>query len=198
MKCNSCTAEIPPAFVNAIAKNECPGCGEAIMTASDKELMDELKEAMARMPNDPEGLAGWLLSNYSLHKIGSAEPTEFHRKKSAQPKNNKNLSAFLQRAGVNPNVVDSEDRDLESVLTELTAQPAEEPLSAEEIAMLQTAQTGVMVPNARPLRPQEQAEISQVLNKETDNRYVQNQRLERLRKQSDVVNGTSNGPFKRG
>ena len=62
MKCMSCMAEIPPAWVNAIQRNECPGCGKAIMDEASKELLDELRSAMESMPNDPEGLAGWLLS----------------------------------------------------------------------------------------------------------------------------------------
>lgn len=81
MKCMSCNAEIPPEWVACIQENKCPGCGGAIMDDSSKQLLDELREAMQRMPGDPEGLAGWLLSNYQLIKIGSAEPTVFHRKK---------------------------------------------------------------------------------------------------------------------
>jgi hypothetical protein len=50
------------------------------MDDSAKELLNELKDAMSKMANDPEGLAGWLLSNYKLHKIGTAEPTEFYGK----------------------------------------------------------------------------------------------------------------------
>lgn len=80
MQCLTCHAEIPPQWVNAIQRNECPGCGGPIMDDASKELLTELKEAMGKMPNDPEGLAGWLLSNYTLTKIGAAEPTEFHRK----------------------------------------------------------------------------------------------------------------------
>ena len=107
MQCMSCRADIPPAWVNAIQRNECPGCGGAIMDEASKELLDELREAMESMPNDPEGLAGWLLSNYKLHKIGTAEPTEFHRKREAQPEHFDGLkvaenpkSVFLQRAGM--------------------------------------------------------------------------------------------------
>jgi hypothetical protein len=45
-----------------------------------KELLDELTAAMERMPNDPQGVAGWLMSNYRLQKIGDGSPTEhFHR-----------------------------------------------------------------------------------------------------------------------
>ncbi len=86
MKCISCSADIPPAWVNAINTNICPGCGGEIMSSQTKELLSELREAMLKMPNDAEGLAGWLLSNYNLEKIGSAEPTNFHRKKQSKPK----------------------------------------------------------------------------------------------------------------
>jgi hypothetical protein len=45
------------------------------------ELLQEISAAMERMPNDPRGVAGWLLSNYKFTKIGDAIPTEkFHRK----------------------------------------------------------------------------------------------------------------------
>lgn len=84
MKCMSCGADIPPQWVTCINENKCPGCGGTIMDLSAKELLDELRTAMSKMPNDPEGLAGWLLSNYTLHKIGSAEPTVFHRKQTVE------------------------------------------------------------------------------------------------------------------
>lgn len=108
MKCISCAADIPPAFVHSIATNVCPGCGNAIMSDEHKGLLNELKEAMAKMPNDPEGLAGWLLSHYDLRKIGSGEPTEFHRKKKSAIPQDKikihqdNISEFSKRAGVDP------------------------------------------------------------------------------------------------
>lgn len=85
MQCMTCKADIPPQWVAAIQKNECPGCSGPIMDDASKELLIELKEAMAKMPNDCEGLAGWLLSNYHLQKIGTAEPTSFHRKPSERP-----------------------------------------------------------------------------------------------------------------
>ena len=81
MKCLTCGAEIPPAWVNAIQKNECPGCGGEIMNESVKSLMTELRDAIAQMPNaDAESITGWLMSNYNFQKIGAAEPTAFHRK----------------------------------------------------------------------------------------------------------------------
>ncbi len=111
MDCMNCTANIPPQWVACLQENKCPSCGEDIMGESSKALLDELRDAMARMPNDPEGLAGWLLSNYKLAKIGDAEPTEFHQTRRAQPQGqNEGVPAnikvadnpvhkFLQRTG---------------------------------------------------------------------------------------------------
>ena len=96
MKCITCQADIPPAWVNAINKNECPGCGGVIMDDSAKELLTQLREAMAKMPNDPEGLAGWLMSTYDLFPKGTIEPTNFHRKPTPQQ------MAQMQMEGVDP------------------------------------------------------------------------------------------------
>jgi len=77
----SCGANIPPEWVNAIQRNECPGCGGEIMGESTQTLLKELAEAMQKMPNDPQGVAGWLISNYRFQKMGTADPVEkFHRK----------------------------------------------------------------------------------------------------------------------
>lgn len=83
MECVTCKANIPPEWVNAIQRNECPGCGGPIMREEEKQLLDELTAAMERMPNDPQGVVGWLLSNYRVQKYGEAKPVEkFHRKAS--------------------------------------------------------------------------------------------------------------------
>ena len=81
MRCMSCGADIPPQWVKAIETNSCPGCGGEIMGSATQDLLKELTDAMTRMPNDPQGIAGWLLSNYRFQKMGAAEPVErFHRK----------------------------------------------------------------------------------------------------------------------
>ena len=80
MKCQSCQAEIPPQWVDAIQSNRCPGCGGKLMDEGMEELLKDLTEKMKEMPNDPIGLAGWLVSNYKMIKVGDCEPTEFHRK----------------------------------------------------------------------------------------------------------------------
>lgn len=82
MNCITCNADIPPAWVAAIAKNTCPGCDGPIMSEDHQTLLTELKEAMVKMEHNPEGLAGWLLSTYDLRKKGdSVEPTEFYGQK---------------------------------------------------------------------------------------------------------------------
>jgi hypothetical protein len=133
MKCVSCSADIPPQFVKAIQINLCPVCGGAIMDEAAKILLSELTDAMSKMPNDPEGLAGWLLSNYNLHKIGTAEPTVFFNKSGKkQPadqqqedfshlKINKNNSynEYLRRAGVSKDVLNR--KPLEQIAQEIQA-----------------------------------------------------------------------------
>lgn len=81
MLCESCKIEIPPAWKAAITSNNCPGCGGEIMNPKSKKLMNEIKEAISKMSNDPEGLAGWILSTFDLYPKGSIEPTVFHGKK---------------------------------------------------------------------------------------------------------------------
>ena len=81
MRCINCGANIPPEYVSAIANNICPGCNLEIMNEATKELLKELSDALARMPNDPQGIAGWLMSNYRFQKMGDGKPVEkFHRK----------------------------------------------------------------------------------------------------------------------
>ena len=74
MRCSSCGVDIPPTFTAVLQRNECPACNGPIMDETAQQLMVDLAEAMERMPNDPKGLAGWLLSNYRLRKIGDGEP----------------------------------------------------------------------------------------------------------------------------
>jgi hypothetical protein len=115
MKCINCTAEILPQYVHSIANNICPGCGGSIYDDQTKELYNELKEAMIKMPNDPVGLAGWLLDNYKLYKIGTAEPVDkFYNTKLKEKEIEKHKTAssektneFFQRAGVNPQTKNS-------------------------------------------------------------------------------------------
>jgi hypothetical protein len=120
MKCCNCQTEIPPSFKRSLIINECPACGDKIMNDSMQELLSELKEALARMPNDPEGLAGWLLSNYQLTKIGTGEPVqEFYGQKKissqdvVKPSSNR-VQEFFKNAGIK-----KPEKDYKSIVDEI-------------------------------------------------------------------------------
>lgn len=83
MICMTCSASIPPAWVACIQSNSCPGCAGPIMDEAAKELLGQIKDAMIKMPNDPEGLAGWLMSTFDLFPKGTIEATVMHRKPSS-------------------------------------------------------------------------------------------------------------------
>lgn len=86
ISCKICGADVPPEWKFAINNNTCPGCGEPLLDEESKELLNELRNAMAEMPNDPEGLAGWLLSNYNIVKVGDGQPVNFYgRQPAPQP-----------------------------------------------------------------------------------------------------------------
>jgi hypothetical protein len=102
--CNDCSAEISSEWKNAVIKNECPGCGGTIMSEEQQELIDGLSEALKEMPNDAVGVAGWIVCNYRLQKIGDCMPVEkFHDKNNKTVSNtNGNInkvSDFFKRGG---------------------------------------------------------------------------------------------------
>lgn len=98
MRCISCGADIPPQWVIAIQQNSCPGCGGEIMNSVTKELLDELSTAMEKMPNDPQGIAGWLISNYRFQKMGNAEPVDKFHRKGQEKFNNIESNEFVKRS----------------------------------------------------------------------------------------------------
>ncbi len=110
MNCSECNVDIPPAWKHSYESNHCPSCGGKIFDDRSVDLMKELKEAMEKMPNDPQGLAGWLLSNYRMEKVGDGEPTGFYGSKQqvtakgadGQPLKvaPNRLQQFLKNAGV--------------------------------------------------------------------------------------------------
>jgi len=147
MKCMNCNAEISPQYVHAIANNVCPGCGGSIYDDQTKEVYNELKEAMLRMPNDPVGLAGWLLDNYKLYKIGSAEPVDkFYNSNIKENKENKELkssskiktasaektSEFFQRAGVSPQTKSRLPKDYSVLVDQINSNVSEDSMYGED------------------------------------------------------------------
>ena len=159
MICISCNVDVPPSFKLAIASGRCPACGEDIMDETGKTLMGELSSVLEQMQNDPQGLAGWLLSNYRMQKIGSAEPTVFYGKPQPrqsgpvgpQPEGTKYISSqWAERAGVNKiqKGPASELNRLQGILRDINGEAGtdievldpEEQIRGEEEALVRKAQ----------------------------------------------------------
>jgi hypothetical protein len=69
-----------------------------------KQLMEELTIALIEAPNNPAGLASWLLSKYHIEKITEEPPDlpEFHEpKKRGSKKSGRSENDFMKRAEVN-------------------------------------------------------------------------------------------------
>lgn len=111
-KCKTCNSEISPEWVFAIKSNTCPGCGGEIMNKASEEFVKELAEALEKMPNNPAGLAGWIVSNYKLEKIGNCEPVEF-KTKQAQTDNGTNKVATMSKFFKNAGMSEEKIRDIE-------------------------------------------------------------------------------------
>lgn len=85
MRCMHCGADILPCYIAAIQNNTCPACADTIYNDETKTLIEDLSSALEKMPNDPQGIAGWLVSNYRFQKMGDGIPTEkFYRKGGSQ------------------------------------------------------------------------------------------------------------------
>lgn len=128
MKCKNCSADVPPQWVHCINTNTCPSCGYELMTSDDLSVLAEVRDAMSQMPNNPEGIASWLMTHYKLVRQGSGspEPTTFHQRQGepvvvaqgnapvAEPQSDGKalFNQFLARAGMNktPNAAELKQR----------------------------------------------------------------------------------------
>lgn len=103
MKCQTCNAVIPPEWKSAISSNLCPACGDKIYNTDVAELICGLADALSKMPNDAVAIAGWMVSNYEIRKIGDAKPVEeFYGKKvkNEQSTNDLTKNKFLKNTTV--------------------------------------------------------------------------------------------------
>jgi hypothetical protein len=79
------------------------------MDAPTKELLDELSDALERMPNNAPGVAGWLVTHYHFRKKeeGVPEPTDFHTQRPKGPPTvdpNTGQTSFMQRTDHLPGI----------------------------------------------------------------------------------------------
>lgn len=139
MKCVSCNVDVPVAFVKAIEANVCPGCDGPIQNQDSIDFMAELADAFERMPNDPRGIAGWILSNYRLSKINDEQPpAQFYRPGQVQQQNIDDsqlkvapdvTNKFFNRAGLKT----SRQQQLIEAAKKIKAEGNFESIEAEEV-----------------------------------------------------------------
>lgn len=142
MLCSSCGVDVPPQFKKIISTNVCPECGGEIVNEPMRELLNELSDALKSMPNDPEGIAGWLLSHYELRKVGTGKPViNFHGNRPnvvASPVVPNDTTKFFKNAGISPKTraeINAAKINGEIVEEDLY----DEPLTAEDILFQQNA-----------------------------------------------------------
>lgn len=211
MRCSNCGVDVPPAWKLMIERNECPGCGGQIMDNSMKELLSDLTEALKAMPADPVGLAGWLVDNYKMVKIGSGEIiNEFYGpdrgKKSkeeelkANPKISSNLDKFYKNAGLNPEKLKDMDKAKRKLLIQQIS--ASEDNNAyddefedheDEVVEDDYAKKAVSVMNSSKISKSDLSKLraSEDLDEQSDvpHPLLQGDRLSRLEKQQSLSMG---------
>jgi hypothetical protein len=99
MNCQNCGIEIPPTWTAALTANVCPACGQPIMGEEIQTLIKDLSEALKIMPANAEAIAGWVVSNYKLTKIGSYDPSQV-QVKGNKPKTAVNGGNIAKTGGV--------------------------------------------------------------------------------------------------
>lgn len=224
IKCKSCEAVIPPEWVFIIQMGKCAGCGSDLFSKEEKELLEELTAAMERMPNDPQGLAGWLLSNYRLTKLSEVvEPTEkFHKSKGTSDNlaiANNPVKKFLDRTGQAGKIAESKAR-----LAKLARDIADDSILEDEYdsdggddgdvemdgvdeyidahpgaASKALVNNSLIDGNGEPLSDIEIEEMNNRLSGDetSGSRALQLQRMKRLAAQQGVASGGGDGIFRR-
>lgn len=160
MNCITCNAEIPPSFVHSIQSNVCPGCGGSIVSDETKTIMDQLREAVPKMIDNPEGLVGWILSTFDLKPKGAIEPTTFHGRHNAshtEPAShqlvwaNSSTHQFMKRSGADKVLKDPKLAAIAKIINnagntmygdqEIEAEPELSPEEQEELAAQELQET---------------------------------------------------------
>lgn len=211
MRCMNCQTEIPPQFRGAIMTNQCPGCSQNIYNDSVRELFSELSQAMEQMPNDPHGLAGWLLSNYQLIKIGTGEPVqEFYgtnpgkKVKKGKKTDDAIVNEFFERAGVPPIKKSNKTKKVANAILaeinknmygdediEIEEEHIEEEHNEEEELDLESKINNTLVDSSggNPLNDYEQEELVNAFETSNEIDVLEMDRLARLERQKNSTGG---------
>jgi hypothetical protein len=210
MKCCNCNTDIPPEWKHAINNNSCPACGGALMNEAMQELLAEIRAALEAMPNDPEGLAGWLLSHYELRKFGSGEPVQkfFGARgkgdiSEIDPENiqlkagNSSVQKFFKQAGIKVPPKRKPSELVESINSD--EEYVEQDYESDEYVSkaVQIMNQGGLDPGLiKKLKNQGNVE-NEVDVSEDLHPALQFERIERLKKQQDLQIGGSVGKIRR-
>jgi hypothetical protein len=211
----NCGTEIPANWKGCLNKNECPACSGPIMNESSKGLLDEVREAFKLMANDPEGLAGWLLDNYALTKVGTGEPVNFYGTKQniAEESNlkvaNNPVQQMLKRTGLQKQVNSSKETAMEALARQIqNGEGEEQEIPVEEITEGEE-EDETYVPAQKLSQALVSVDTSIVPDKKLkssfegaiggegeDNEYFNQLRLKKLKAQSQLA--SKGGGFSRG
>jgi hypothetical protein len=211
MKCINCETEMSPSFVKAIEDNYCPACGKNLYDDTVKELITGLKEALETMGHNPIGLAGWLLSNFHMKKIGDCAPVEFYGTKKAPDSStplkiaDNPLQKFLKNAGVE-SIADIDKQSHykslaaqinsgEDILIEEEFLEEEDPTYTMAALKAMGVNGGEADPNLKKLLKQQVDKDENIQGEESP--ILQIQRLKKLKAQASIQSGGS-GSFRRG
>src|SRR5271165_6551418 len=104
MKCMSCNEVVDPKFAHAISKNECPSCGNAILTEKLRTVLTDLKMVMDDAVEFPDEVADWFWSNYQMKKVDPPVEQRVHETINEDGSMNTHMvngqTVFAKRAGV--------------------------------------------------------------------------------------------------
>jgi hypothetical protein len=109
------------------------------MSDTEVHLLGELREAMNDMPNNPEGIAGWLLSHYQLAKIGTGEAATFHQ---AMVHGNGNVAVQVGKNGIPVSQRLPEPQSPVATINKFLARANVKPKSKSEIEAAMAASSG--------------------------------------------------------
>ncbi len=211
MKCITCNIEIPPIWTGCIKSNICPQCNGPIMDESSITLLTELKEAIEKMAENPAGLvaglAGWLLSNYTLTKIGTAEPTQFHTKPNRQRSNSKKMviangksDQFMKRAGIPAKALSDNKKNYRAIIEEInsgedTMYGSNEPLEDVEEELDEDQESEML--EGEVMDEEDEAEFDDNYEEAEFNRQQMHNKMKAKRKNMQNILVPSNGKNQR-
>lgn len=213
MKCQSCETTIDPKWKNAIDKNECPFCGNAIMDVKLKDLLKQAKVLFEELMKEEykNSFADWVRANYSFvltnQKLTPGESSVLV--KSENP--GSVLDGMLKRAGAKS--IPKEDRIANAMSQisgsgSLTIETDEPPLNEYEIENMPEVINNALGYSSLDTEDEQipphilnmaKSGVSKDVYNAKDAMYLQNQLMKSSSARGSISSGTkTKGSFSRG